>query len=108
MILAEDGREESFDMLIVEAPTLFDHRLRQAQRSEFAVLWQMTVSGAGVVPFNSNGHADGSANSQVSRPGLAQLRKCGDIRLHIKRHQPCGVVDIQCKEREPIMIMGIM
>ena len=45
MIFAETGREESFDVLIVEATALFDHRFRQSgQRGEFAVLWQTTVT----------------------------------------------------------------
>jgi hypothetical protein len=39
MVLAEAGREESIDVLVVETSALFDHRLRQSrQRCEFAVL----------------------------------------------------------------------
>jgi hypothetical protein len=45
VIFAETGREESFDVLMVEPPALFDHRFRQSrQRGEFAVLWQTTVT----------------------------------------------------------------
>ena len=45
VIFAEPRREESIDVLVGEASTLFDHRLRQArQRGEFAVLRQTTLT----------------------------------------------------------------
>ena len=45
VIFAETGRDESIDILIVEAPTLLDHRSRQRrQRGEFAVLRQTALT----------------------------------------------------------------
>src|SRR5215831_7834446 len=45
MVLAEAGREESTDVLVVETSALFDHRLRQSgQRCEFAVLRRTTFA----------------------------------------------------------------
>ena len=45
VIFAKTGREESFDVLIVEAPALFDHRFGQSrQRGELAVLWRTTLT----------------------------------------------------------------
>ena len=45
MILAEAGRDESVDVLIVKTPTFFDHRSCQnRQRGEFVVLRQTTLT----------------------------------------------------------------
>ena len=45
VIFAKTSREESFDVLIVEAPALFDHRFcHSRQRGESAVLWRTTVT----------------------------------------------------------------
>ena len=45
MILAKTGRDESIEVLIIKAPTLFDHRSCQPrQRGEFAVPGQTTLT----------------------------------------------------------------
>ena len=89
MILAEAGRDESIDILIVQTPTLFDHRSGQSrQRGELAVLGQTALANGPDVrwidPFlerQSRMERDGPVQALVTASVSRTVWTCASVKL---------------------------